>query len=169
MTNNPSPSLLDRALYILSRRDHSEAELRRKLMMPTARERRKHTPPAEPLGEDAAGARQAELDDVIGYCLQHDWLNDHRFTLSYVNSRSKKGYGEQKIRMELRQKGVDRDTIDAAFAETGIDRSAQARSVAFRKFGSPLPTDRLLKVKVQRYLLSRGFSFEEIQSIYINL
>ncbi|WP_213991489.1 regulatory protein RecX [Sodalis sp. dw_96] len=169
-------ALLDRALHILSLRDHSEAELRRKLAMPSAEGRRwNRRPPAvevcsndlqHGVEDDAAEISQAELEAAIEYCRQNDWLNDSRFALRYVNSRSKKGYGEQKIRMELIQKGIDRDTINNAFTEAAIDRSAQAKEVAWKKFGQPLSTDRLVKIKVQRYLLTRGFSFEEIQSIY---
>ncbi|WP_050747407.1 regulatory protein RecX [Sodalis glossinidius] len=59
--------------------------------------------------------------------------------------------------MELLQKGIDRDDIDAAFA------------VAVKKFGQPLPDAPQIKIKLQRYLLSRGFSFDEICSIYTNL
>ncbi len=136
-------------------------------MKPAEGRRWNRRPPA--VEDTAAEITEDELETVIGYCLQHDWLNDSRFALRYVNSRSKKGYGEQKIRMELIQKGIDRDIIDSAFATAAIDRSAQARVVAWKKFGQPLSTERLVKIKVQRYLLSRGFSFEEIQSIYINL
>jgi regulatory protein len=175
-------ALLDRALHILSMRDHSEAELRRKLaMQPPAQgrrwSRRSSAAAVDPrvkedivkevdAKERMAEISEAELEAAIDYCRQNDWLNDSRFALRYVSSRSKKGYGEQKIRMELIQKGIDRDTIDTAFSEAGIDRSAQAQAVAWKKFGQPLSTDRLVKIKVQRYLLSRGFSFEEIQSIY---
>jgi len=164
---DPMTALLDRALHILSLRDHTEAELRRKLAMKPAEGRRWNRRPSA-VEEPAAEITEAELETVIDYCLQNDWLNDSRFALRYVNSRSKKGYGEQKIRMELIQKGIDRDAIDTAFTEAAIDRSAQAQAVAWKKFGQPLSTDRLVKIKVQRYLLSRGFSFEEIQSIYIN-
>ncbi|TKI08937.1 regulatory protein RecX [Martelella alba] len=151
-------------MRILSRRDHSEAELRSKLKAVMARDRLKSSlPPQEP--ERRA---RVELDEVIDYCRRRDWLNDSRFTASYVTSRSNKGYGEQKIRAELKQKGVKREIIDAAFAEAAIDRPAQAMSVAQKKFGQPLPAGRLEKIKVQRYLLARGFSFEEIQAIYTN-
>ncbi|XBS70639.1 regulatory protein RecX [Acerihabitans sp. KWT182] len=171
-------SLLDRALSILSQRDHSEAELRRKLAQPAEVRRWDRRPTVakarvENVVEDeAVGAGPealifaAELEAAIEYCRQHDWLNDGRFALKYVNSRSNKGYGEQKIRMELMQKGINRDIADIAIAEAAIDRLVQAQTVAWKKFGQPLSSDRLVKIKVQRYLLSRGFSFEEIESIY---
>ncbi|NAS63650.1 recombination regulator RecX, partial [Pseudomonas syringae pv. actinidiae] len=44
----------------------------------------------------------------------------------------------------------------------------QAKAVATRKFGSPLPVNWQERAKVQRYLLYRGFSHDEIQSVYMN-
>ncbi|OIV47361.1 hypothetical protein BK025_04825 [Sodalis sp. TME1] len=159
-------SLLDRALGLLSRRDHSEAELRRKLAVPpvTRRRFRERTD-----AQSATAVSQDEIDQAIAYCHDHDWLDDGRFARRYVSRRSKQGYGEQRIRMELLQKGINRDDIDAAFAEAEIDRTAQAFAVAVKKFGQPLPAEPQTKIKVQRYLLSRGFSFDEIRSIYTNL
>lgn len=159
-------SLLDRALGLLSRRDHSEAELRRKLAVPpVARRRFCELTDAQP----ATAVSQGEIDQTIAYCHDHDWLDDGRFARRYVSRRSKQGYGEQRIRLELLQKGINRDDIDAAFAEAEIDRTAQAFAVTVKKFGQPLPVEPQTKIKVQRYLFSRGFSFDEIRSIYTNL
>lgn len=160
-------SLLDRALHILTLRDHSEAELRRKLATPPVARQRFNQRQGSG-AQDTPAVTDAEIATVIDYCQQNDWLDDGRFALRYVTSRSKKGYGEQKIRMELLQKGVSRDIIDHAFSEVGIDRPAQAQEIAWKKFGQPLSPDRDEKIKVQRYLLSRGFSYDEIRSIYIN-
>lgn len=160
-------ALLERALRLLTQRDHSEAELRRKLAaQPLSRQR--YTPQRVEKALTRPEITQAEIEEVIDYCLQNNWLDDARFALRYVNSRSKSGYGEQKIRMELQQKGLKREAIENAFAEAQIDRTTQARDVAWKKFGQPLPSDRDSRAKAQRYLLSRGFSYDEIRSIYIN-
>lgn len=164
-------SLLDRAVRLLSQRDHSEAELRRKLGTQPGEQRPSNQDfLADEFADEFSEPEisSAELEQVIDYCRQKDWLNDSRFASAYVSGRSKKGYGAQKVRMELMQKGIDRGIIDAAFAAAAIDQSAQAQAVAWKKFGQPLPTERLEKIKVQRFLLSRGFSVAEIQSIYIN-
>ncbi len=112
-------SIFDRALGLLSRRDHSEAELRRKLAVPPlARRRFRERTDAQP----ATAVSQDEIDQAIAYCHDHDWLDDGRFARRYVSRRSKQGYGEQRIRMELMQKGINRDDINAAFAEAEIAR-----------------------------------------------
>lgn len=160
--------LLSRAMRLLSQRDHSEAELRRKLaaqpFMAKARFGTKTPPSSAPLPEEPVDP--AVIEQVIAYCYQHNWLDDQRFARSYIGSRSRKGYGAQRIRSELMQKGVDKDTVQTALAECEIDWCAHAREVALRKFGEPLPKEWKDKAKVQRYLLYRGFFQEEIQSIY---
>jgi regulatory protein len=162
--------LLSRAMRLLSQRDHSEAELRRKLaaqpFVAKARfgGRGPHAPASPPVAEEPVDP--ALIEQVIAYCYQHNWLDDKRFAHSYIGSRSRKGYGAQRIRSELMQKGVDKALVQDALAECDIDWCEQAKQVAQRKFGDALPTDWKEKAKVQRYLLYRGFFQEEIQSIY---
>ncbi|PLR38586.1 recombination regulator RecX [Chimaeribacter coloradensis] len=176
-------TLLARAMRLLSQRDHSEAELRRKLETPPVIAPRRSAPfsrhasrragdAAETSPAPAPVPHQAEAIDpllvekVIAYCLEHHYLDDPRFTQSYINSRSRKGYGPQRIRSELMQKGVAKDLINTAFEETDVDWCRQARELAERKFGEQLPTEWKEKAKVQRFLQYRGFFQEEIQSIY---
>ncbi|CAI0770452.1 Regulatory protein recX [Serratia entomophila] len=162
--------LLSRAMRLLSQRDHSEAELRRKLaaqpFMAKARfgSKTPNAPHPAPIAEEPIDP--AVIEQVIAYCYQHNWLDDSRFARSYIGSRSRKGYGAQRIRSELAQKGVDKEQVQAALADCDIDWCEQAKQVAQRKFGDALPTDWKEKAKVQRYLLYRGFFQEEIQSIY---
>ena len=155
--------LLERATRILAMRDHSEAEFRRKLVIATERAAqfsRDKTPP-EPL-------TAVEIDRVVAWCYQHNWLDDARFVERYLASRSRKGYGPQRIRMELGQKGVDSALIDDALWQTNTDWQQLAQQMAERKFGLPLPTEWKEKAKVQRYLLSRGYFMEDIRSVFTN-
>jgi regulatory protein len=152
-------------MRLLSQRDHSDAELRRKLAAQScmAKARFGNRSPAEVTEEPID---PNVIEQVIAYCYQHNWLDDQRFANSYINSRSRKGYGAQRIRSELQQKGVDKEIAQTALAECDIDWCEQAKQVAQCKFGDRLPTDWKEKAKVQRYLLYRGFFQEEIQSIY---
>ena len=159
--------LLSRAMRLLSQRDHSESELRRKLAAQPfsakgnwgRRANNENDKPVEDIDPQA-------IEQVIAYCYQHDWLDDSRFATSYINSRSRKGYGAQRIRSELMQKGVDKERIQAAFEISEIDWCLLAKELAQRKFCETLPVEWKEKAKVQRYLLYRGFFQEEIQSIY---
>ena len=100
--------LLSRAMRLLSQRDHSEAELRRKLAaQPFVAKARfggkgPHAPASPPVAEEPVDP--ALIEQVITYCYQHNWLDDKRFAHSYIGSRSRKGYGAQRIRSELMQR-----------------------------------------------------------------
>ncbi|AHG21298.1 recombinase RecX [Chania multitudinisentens RB-25] len=159
-------ALISRAMRLLSLRDHSEVELRRKLaVLPSLIGNAKSGSmfPANPSEELIDPAL---IEQVIAYCYQHRWLDDRRFASSFISGRSRKGYGAQRIRSELLQKGVEKEIVQAALAACDIDWCEQAKQVAQRKFGDPLPQEWQGKAKVQRYLLYRGFFQEEIQSIY---
>lgn len=150
--------LLDRAVRILAVRDHSEQELRRKLAAPVMSKN----------GPEAIDATQDDYDRVIAWCYEHSYLDDSRFVLRFITSRSRKGYGPARIRQELNQKGIARETTEQAMRECDVDWVEQAREQAIRKYGEPLPREFSEKVKIQRFLLYRGFLMEDIQEIWRN-
>ncbi|MFS9383163.1 recombination regulator RecX [Citrobacter sp. ANG330] len=150
--------LLDRAVRILAVRDHSEQELRRKLAAPVMGKN----------GPEEIVATPEDYDRVIAWCYEHQYLDDDRFIARFIASRSRKGYGPARIRQELNQKGIARESTEKAMRECEIDWSAIAREQAHRKYGEPLPTAFSEKVKVQRFLLYRGYLMEDIQQIWRN-
>ncbi|WP_147199509.1 regulatory protein RecX [Pantoea sp. MBD-2R] len=155
---------LDRAMRILTLRDHSEAEFRRKLSLSAERAAmfaKDRTQQPEPLTPEL-------IDRVVAWCYENNYLDDARFAERFVASRSRKGYGPQRIRMELGQKGIDKALTDQVLAESDIDWQRMAFDAAERKFGLPLPVDWKEKAKVQRYLMTKGFFSEDIRSIFSN-
>lgn len=150
--------LRDRAMRILAMRDHSEKEFRRKLTAPVMSKN----------GLEEIDVTPEEIDQVVEWCLEHNFLDDARFVRQFIASRARKGYGPARIRQELNQKGIGRDISESAMRECDIDWVANAREQALRKYGEPLPTEFTAKVKVQRFLLYRGFMQEDIQEIWRN-
>ncbi|MFP2468397.1 recombination regulator RecX [Pseudescherichia vulneris] len=150
--------LLDRAIRILAMRDHSEKELRRKLVAPVLTKN----------GPEPIDAPPEEVDKVVAWCQESNYLDDARFTRQFIASRSRKGYGPARIRQELNQKGISRTDIEQAMYDCDIDWMALARDQALRKYGEQLPTAFAEKVKVQRFLLNRGYLMEDIQQIWRN-
>lgn len=168
MSSSPSSApvptysrLLDRAMRILSQRDHSREELKRKLQLSSQRaaylQQQENTPIPNEL-----------LEKVLDWCQESGWLNDERFTERFIQSRARKGYGPQRVRMELQQKGIGREEINQALFDTEVDWSQCAADLAKRKFGEPLPQTWTEKSKVQRFLMSKGFMMEDIQAVFRN-
>lgn len=150
--------LLDRALRILAMRDHGEVELRRKLTAPVMSKN----------GPEKVDVSQEDVDKVIEWCSENRYIDDERFARQFIASRSRKGYGPTRIRQEMGQKGLSREVSESAMRDCEIDWSELAREQAQRKFGEPLPTQFAEKVKVQRFLLYRGYLLEDIQEIWRN-
>jgi regulatory protein len=152
--------LLDKATRILAMRDHSEHELRRKLSAAP-------TFPGSQNTEQPAFTPE-DIEKVIAWCYEHRFLDDAQFATRFIASRGRKGYGPQRIRQELKQKGIDRETSETAMMACEVDWQAMAQEMAERKFGEPLPSEWKERAKVQRFLLYRGFFMEDIQAIYRN-
>lgn len=153
--------LLNSAMYVLAQRDHSCYELQQKLQLAEQRRARGEQRDPELYSTEL-------LQAVTDYCLENGWLNEQRFIELFIKGRSRKGYGPQRIKQELMLKGISRQLADEAMAESDIDWQQEACQIAERKFGLPLPTRWPEKAKVMRYLQSRGFYSEDIQSVFTN-
>lgn len=94
-------------MRLLSQRGHSEAELRHQFMVSpcVANARFGISPLATSLGD---GIEAAIIEQLITYCYQHNWLDDQRFANGFIASSRRKGYGVQRIRSELIQKGIEK-------------------------------------------------------------
>lgn len=134
-------SLNERAMNLLARREHSVAELVTKL------------------GTDF------EYDDiilVINKLTMANLQSDERFAENYLRYRSQRGFGYQKIRQELKERGVDAELISNALAESDIDWFTLAAGVRCKRFGEQEPEDYKDRAKQQRFLQYRGFTHEQI-------
>ncbi len=126
-----------RALRLLARREHSRAELSRKL-----------APRAE-----SPEALQALLDSLE----QKKQLSDERFAAERAHVLSRK-FGAVRIRQDLKAKGIDPELVSRVSAEGELDL---ARAILERKYREPAET-RGERAKRMRFLQSRGFSSEII-------
>lgn len=137
------PSLKGRVLRWLSQREHSRAELERKL-----------TPHAAE-GDDVPGL----LDELAA----QGWISDERAAQSVVNRRSA-GLGKARLRQELQAKGLGGELISSTLAQLASSEGERAMAVWQRKFGSA-PTDAREKARQMRFLLSRGFDAEAVRRV----
>jgi regulatory protein len=136
-------SLLQRAVAALARREHSRAELARKL--------RRHLPE----GEDPS-----EIDRVLDELARKGMLSEARFAASLVRSRAER-FGTTRVRQELKQHGLAPDLIAQATAELAKSELVRAREVWRRRFGAP-PRDEAERAKQLRFLAARGFSTDVV-------
>ncbi|MBF0254932.1 MAG: regulatory protein RecX [Gammaproteobacteria bacterium] len=132
------------AVRLLAAREHSRAELARKLAARFAPE-----------------ALAAVLDDLSQRGLQ----SDQRFAEQYLRMRANRGYGPLAIRHELQQRGISADLVSQVMDALDLDWAEQLRQVHERKFGAELPQDYKESGRRGRFLAQRGFSADLIHSL----
>ena len=133
--------IYNKALDILSRREHSTKELVIKL-------EKKFT-------------SNKDILLTVSKLKKNNLLNDIRFTESYVAARKRKGFGPKKIEFELISKGIkDSDISYVLSEETGWCELAKK---AFNKKFKNGPSNEInQKLKQKNFLKNRGFTFQEI-------
>ena len=141
-----SKGILNTALNLLARREHSASELLQKL-------------------------KQRAFDDhdiqAVIEKLQADNLqSDARFAECFIQQRVGAGFGPVKIRYELKQKGVADNLVDALLENYDDDWIARMQQQRIRRFGAAMPTDYALKMKQARFLQNRGFSPEAVMRLF---
>lgn len=144
----PGLSLKARAVGLLSRREHSRAELQRKL-----------APHAE---------SQEALDKVLDDLTNAGWQSDVRFTQGWVH-RKAPTHGVARIAQDLRLQGIPAEAIAAVQVELKDSEFSRAQAVWSRKFsrtGNPLSPAEY--AKQGRFLASRGFSTDIIRRVLKN-
>lgn len=140
----PDPLLALRvaALRLLTRRDHSRAELSAKLA--------------------AQAESEEQLQQVLDTLQAEHLLSDHRYASQRVVARGRR-YGNARLSQELRQRGVGDEDIVAALPEAG-DETERCRAIWAKKFGRP-PQSPEERAKQMRFLQYRGFSGESIRRV----
>jgi regulatory protein len=137
-------SLLARAVALLARRDHSRAELARKLK--------------RYLGDEDP----ANIDGVLDELERRKLLSDARFAGAVARTKAGK-FGDARIRHDLRTAGVEDEAAAAALTSLGTEVE-RARAVWRKRFGV-IPTSAAERGRQARFLQSRGFNPETIHRV----
>lgn len=107
-------------------------------------------------------------EEILLYLMRENYLNEERFTRSYIRGKFyMKGWGKNKIRNHLKFKGVPEKLINASFDEIEEEDYVETLKKGYEKYYHQLtdapPYQR--KSKTIKYLLSKGFEYEVIQSV----
>jgi regulatory protein len=135
-------TLRERALGLLVRREHSRAELARKLA---------------PHGE--ADEVAALLDDLERESL----LSNQRYAESLASSRAGR-HGSLRLKADLRDKGVPEAVVAETLREARAHDLDAARAVWAKKFGR-VPQDAAERARQMRFLAGRGFPPDVVRRV----
>ena len=136
-------SLRERALAMLARREHTRAEMTRKL-----------TPHAE---------SPEQIEQLLDALVARGWLSEARFAESRANTLLRK-FGSRKIEYDLRNRGVSAEVVEQA-VERSLARELENCRAAWQKKFGVLPRDAAERGRQMRFLAGRGFSAEAVRQV----
>ena len=110
------------------------------------------------------GVPEAEQRAVLDKLLADRYIDNRRYAEAYTREKSQlSGWGERKIAMQLRLKGVERETISAVLSELmdDDDKRERLREKLQRKLRSTKAVnDYELRGKLLRYALGLGYDYD---------
>jgi regulatory protein len=135
------PTLRERALKLLARREHSRKELGRKLS--------EHTDDPQ------------EVERALDECEARGWLSEKRVVEQLVHNRRSR-FGIRRIERDLEAKGISGEASAAALTQLKEGEVEAARAVWRRKFGGRPPRSPAERARQARFLQGRGFELDVI-------
>ena len=140
-------SLKGRALRYLAAREHSRAELERKLK----------------IHEQTPGQLAQVLDDLQA----RDFISEARVVESVINRRAAR-FGASRIKYELLNKGLGAEAVADAVTRLKDTELERAREIWHKKFDGPA-LDAAGRAKQMRFLAGRGFGGDVIHRVVAQL
>jgi regulatory protein len=133
-----------RALHFLSFRLRSVAEVRKFLF-------KKNHPPE---------LIQKTIDELS----EHKFLDDRAFADWWAESRIKQGWGQVKIKNELKMKEIEEEIISSVIARDWGEIIKEVIEKQSLKFSGLKGRDRNLKIR--QWLAGKGFTFNQINRAF---
>lgn len=137
-------AIINKAVKLLTRREHSRSELRSKLLR--------------------YGFSSTAVDTAIAELANQNIQNDERFLENFVEAHISRGQGPLKIAAQLRSHGITREKILTILDEHAALWQESAIQVRERRFGTALPVDSKNRIAQGRFLAQRGFTTKQIRS-----
>lgn len=150
MKQEPDKKCFNAALRLLTSRDHGCAEL------------------AQKLKQRGFGAQDIRL--AINACIRLNYLDDKRFSLTFLQQLVRKGYGPKQIQQRMRGKGISDAMIEKVISHN-FPESMQVetcRMMANKKLSNAAfvaNKSSELNVRLYRFLYGRGFNPEVIRQV----
>jgi len=109
------------------------------------------------------------LGEVLDELETDNLLNDKRFCESFVRYRINGGHGPNRIKADLRQRRVDISLVEQFLPMDMSAYKEQLGSLALRKLDGADINEWKLRAKIQRFLMQRGYTNDQINWVVRNL
>ena len=105
------------------------------------------------------GYGDAVISFTISKLSEYGYVDDVSYATSYIRTYGNKK-GERLLKYELRSKGVSEEDINNAFTEENINKDAVFKVA--EKYMQRKEVNREILGKLYKYLLSKGFNYDEV-------
>lgn len=142
------PRAKKRAMHLLEKMDKTRNQLESKLIQ--------------------NGYPKEAIDAALEYVESYKYIDDKRYAYSYVRYY-KEFRSVNRIRNDLMSKGIKKDIITSALEEEyDVDERELINKLILKKGYDFAESDKKEKDKLIRFLVSRGFCFDDILSVFNN-
>ena len=103
---------------------------------------------------------EEEKTKILDYLLDNHFVNDERYAKAFVRGKvNQSGWGVNKIRFHLIQKGIDKDIIDEALGQTDEEAYRQRLIEILKTKAKTVKADSDFekKRKLAAYAMQKGF------------
>lgn len=112
------------------------------------------------------GFEAKEIGEIIKNFVELHYLDDMDYCIRYFDFAFRKGRGVLRVKRELEEKGVPRQTIDIAYEDYGGTETELERAKGqAEKIVSGREIDQKLLAKIGRRLTAMGFSSDVIYKV----
>ena len=102
-------------------------------------------------------------DKVVAKLVEAKYVDDRRYSEAYAREKSAiSGWGLVKIKYMLSAKGISKEVISQALAEIDTDKADTRLEKLLENKYRTLKDDPQWKMKLLRFALGRGYSYEEV-------
>ena len=130
-----------RAIHLLTVRDYSEQDLRRKY--------------------EESGIPEFCCDRAVSLLKEHRFLDDRRFAESYIRSHSE-NKSHRQLMAGLMQHGISRDTADELLADILPDEEAQIQRLLEKRRYNPDTADAKEQQRTASFLARKGYGWDVV-------
>jgi regulatory protein len=146
MSDNDAKIIRHKLTRLLSRREQSQFELRRKL--------------------SELEVSSDLIDETIAKFAEKDIQSDIRYAEAAVRVGYRNGKGPVFVERQLSEHNIDAALVKELIANESFDWFESAKAVRLKRFGENLPKEWLDKQKQMRFLQYRGFIHEQIKDAF---
>ena len=132
-----------RALDLLARREHSRAELVRKLVR--------------------SGHERPEAERTVEALASQGLVSDARFAEAFIRSHVERGSGPLRIRRDLEARGIEAPAVERLLDPDGEAWESRARAARTKRFGEARPAGAREAARQARFLAGRGFTRRQVR------